>query len=57
MEKIIAMKVNDVKIRITENDLCVSCGRYVPEGYMICNTCEKGMRGGEKRRGIFKRHN
>ena len=22
-------------------DICVGCGEYVPEGRMVCHTCEK----------------
>jgi hypothetical protein len=25
----------------TEKDTCVCCGRYVPEGRLVCVVCEK----------------
>ena len=30
------------------DSICVSCGRYVPEGRMICSLCENELKGLEQ---------
>lgn len=31
----------NTKIVLTDSDICVMCGCYVPEGTMVCNNCPK----------------